>query len=133
MALDIRITGVREVREPEHYTAYEVVVRTHQWNSTLEKRYSNFLELHRVMKLRYRLSPVYPLPKFPGQKLWKQVFGGLGESDVEERRSRLEAYMQQLESNPCAWDSQYFIEFLQMPSAVVREWVLFHVAKEQKS
>jgi hypothetical protein len=130
MALDIRVTGAKEVREPEHYIAYQVAVRTPIWSVTVEKRYSNFLELHRVMKLRFRLSPVQTLPKFPGQKIWKQVFGGLGESDIEERKSRLEAYMRELESNPCSWDSQYFIEFLQIPQEVVREWVQFHIAKE---
>jgi len=132
MALDIRITGVKEVREPEHYTAYEVAVRTPLWTNRLEKRYSNFLELHRIMKLRYRLSPALSLPKFPGQKIWKQMFGGLGEADVEQRKSQLEDYMRQLEANPCAWDSQYFIEFLQMPQEVVREWMLFHVANSRK-
>lgn len=133
MALDIRITGTKELREPEHYTAYEVAVRTPIWTTTLEKRYSNFLELHRVMKMRYRLVPAEPLPKFPGQKIWKRVFGGLSEADIEERRSTLEDYMRQLEANPCAWDSQYFVEFLHMPPEVVRGWVLFHVAKGLKS
>lgn len=132
MALDIRVSGAKEVREPERYIVYQVAVRTAIWSITVEKRYSNFLELHRVMKLRYRLSPVQPLPKFPGQKLWKQMFGGLDGSDIEERKSKLENYMRELEANPCAWDSQYFIEFLQVPQEVVREWVLFHVAAEQR-
>lgn len=133
MALEIRIPATKEVRDQEHYRVYEVTVRGPAWNVTLEKRYSNFLELHRVMKLRYRLAPIRPLPKFPGQKIWKQVFGGLGDSDVEDRKTKLEEYMQQLECHPCAWDSQYFIEFLQIPPEVVREWVVFHVAKEREA
>ena len=56
MALDISVEGTREVHEGSEYVLYQMRVSNGQWNQLIEKRYSQFLELHRVMKMRYHSS-----------------------------------------------------------------------------
>lgn len=66
MSLEITLDNCREVSEGRNtYVVYRLTVRMDTWENVVEKRYSEFLELHRVMKLFRRLLHE-PLPRFPG-------------------------------------------------------------------
>jgi hypothetical protein len=120
--MELFIPSFRQVREggTTFYT-FSVEVRFAGWKNTLEKRYSEFLELHRVMKL-LRRALHSPLPHFPGQKIWKQITGGLGDEDVEQRRLELQNYMQALIYSECAKNSTYFPEFVSLPENIRELW-----------
>jgi len=120
--MELFIPSYREVREDgKNYFVFSVEVRFAGWRNTLEKRYSEFLELHRVMKL-LRRALHSPLPHFPGQHIWKQITGGLAEEDVENRRLELQNYMQALINSECAKNSTYFPEFINLPENIRELW-----------
>ena len=120
--MELFIPSYRLVRDgtKSHYV-FSVEVRFAGWRNTLEKRYSEFLELHRVMKL-LRRALHSPLPHFPGQQIWKQITGGLAEEDVEVRRLELQNYMQALINSECAKNSTYFPEFVCLPENIRELW-----------
>lgn len=123
MVLTITIDSHREVQDSrENYVAYRVVATIDDWQNILEKRYSEFLELHRVMKMFRRLLHE-ELPRFPGQKIWRRLVGNFGEADIEERKAKLEAYLSELVNTLCARNSTYFAEFLGMPNDVRDAWL----------
>ncbi|OMJ81869.1 hypothetical protein SteCoe_17570 [Stentor coeruleus] len=120
--MELFIPSSQQVREGgKSYYVYKVEVRFAGWKNTLEKRYSEFLELHRVMKL-LRRALHSPLPHFPGQHIWKQITGGLSDEDVEERRIELQNYMQALINSECAKNSTYFPEFVNLPENIRELW-----------
>lgn len=121
MALQIRIESSRRVETPSTYYIYLVVVELGTWSNTLEKRYSEFLELHKAMKLLKRVFRE-SLPKFPGQKIWRMVLGGLSEQDVEDRRQRLDGYIKELARTVFARSSKNFADFIGMPSGIRDKW-----------
>jgi hypothetical protein len=122
MALQIRVEGSRKIQTPtSSYYLYLVIVEFGTWSNMLEKRYSEFLELHRVMKLLKRVFNE-PLPKFPGQKIWRMMLGGLNEEDVEDRMKRLDEYTKELARTVYARSSKNFAEFIGMPSGVRDKW-----------
>jgi hypothetical protein len=104
------------------FTIYTIELRVGDWAHTLEKRYSDFHELHRVMKLMSRVVSDQ-LPRFPGQKIFKNLFGALSEGDRQERRAALEVYMRTLTRTASAQSSHYFPEFLQIPPTVYNGWL----------
>lgn len=110
-----------ETESGKTFVVFTVEVSFAGWRTTLEKRYSEFLELHRVMKL-LRRALHSPLPHFPGQHIWKQITGGLGEEDLENRRLDLQNYMQALINSECAKNSSYFPEFIGLPENVRELW-----------
>lgn len=101
---------------------YQVELRVGDWGHSIEKRYSDFHELHKVMKLMSRVVQD-PLPPFPGQKIFKNLFGSLSEEDLQERREALEAYTRALTLTVSARSSHYFPEFLQIPPTVYNGWL----------
>ncbi|CAG9325442.1 unnamed protein product [Blepharisma stoltei] len=122
--MEISIPNFREVKEgPKTYIIYTIEVAFGGWQNTLEKRYSELLELHQVMKLMRRVLSA-PLPHFPGQLIWKQVFKKLKPEEVTKRKEDLERYLQELSRTDCATNSQYFMEFIGMPQRVRSEWII---------
>lgn len=120
--MEISIPSFKQVRDDKDtYIVFLLIVSFAGWENTLEKRYSEFLELHRVMKL-LRRALHSPLPHFPGQKIWKQVMGGLKDQDFEERRIEIQNYMQALVNSECAKHSTYFPEFICLPDNLRELW-----------
>ena len=120
--MELSIPSYRQVREGnDTYIAFMLEVKFAGWWTSLEKRYSEFLELHRVMKL-LRRALHSPLPHFPGQQIWKQVTGGLSPEDLEARRLELQNYMLALINSECAKNSTYFPEFISLPENVRELW-----------
>ena len=124
MALRLRVEGVRR-DEGLGVVVYLLRVEAEGFSVILEKRYSQFLELHRVMKLRFHSQHLEKLPSFPGKKVLKHMFGGLSQEDIEDRRSELEVYMRKLENNANSRESHYFLEFLQLPKTVAVAWLRY--------
>lgn len=122
--MEIRITNSKQSTDPsgKSYILFSIIVNYGEWQTSVEHRYSEFLELHRVMKLMRRVFNS-PLPRFPGQKIWKQIVGNLTEEDIEQRRRELEVYMGDLALTDCARHSQYFTEFLGMPQDLKDNWM----------
>lgn len=127
MAISLRIEGVHR-SDDSNVLLYQLRVTAEGFDILLHKRYSQFLELHRVMKMRYHSQHLEKLPRFPGKKTLKQVFGGLSEEDIEERRRGLEVYMRALECNANSRESHYFLEFLQLPKTVAVAWLRYQQA-----
>ena len=120
--MELSIPSYRQVREGnDTYIAFMLEVKFAGWWTSLEKRYSEFLELHRVMKL-LRRALHSPLPHFPGQQIWKQVTGGLSPEDLEARRLELQNYMLALINSECAKNSTYYPEFISHPENVRELW-----------
>lgn len=124
MALRLRVEGARR-EESLGTVVYLLRVEVEEFSVVLEKRYSQFLELHRVMKLRYHSQHLEKLPSFPGKKVLKHMFGGLSQEDIEDRRSQLEVYIRKLENNANSRESHYFLEFLQLPKTVAVAWLRY--------
>lgn len=124
MALMLRVEGARR-EESLGTVVYLLRVEAEEFSVVLEKRYSQFLELHRVMKLRYHSQHLEKLPSFPGKKVLKHMFGGLSQEDIEDRRSQLEVYIRKLENNANSRESHYFLEFLQLPKTVAVAWLRY--------
>mmetsp|Transcript_7156 Transcript_7156/g.13112 ORF Transcript_7156/g.13112 Transcript_7156/m.13112 type:complete len:130 (+) Transcript_7156:2199-2588(+) len=104
------------------FTIYRVELRIGDWSHVVEKRYSDFHELHRVMKLMSRVIND-KLPHFPGQKIFKHLLGSLTEGDIQERRTALENYMRLLTRTVSAKSSHFFPEFLQIPPTIYNGWL----------
>jgi hypothetical protein len=123
MALSITIESSRVVEERgKSYVAYLLRVEGHSWDNLVEKRYSEFLELHRVMKLLNRVV-VDELPKFPGQMIFKTIFRKVTEEDIEQRKQDLQTYLNILVNTNCARNSAYFAQFMGMPKSVRENWI----------
>lgn len=124
MELQIGIPSYHKVGSGRSaFTIYRVELHIGDWEHICEKRYSDFHELHRVMKLMSRVITTDKLPHFPGQKVFKHLLGSLSDSDLEERRQALERYMQALTRTVSAKSSHFFPEFLQIPPAVYNGWL----------
>ena len=54
MVLTISIIETKTVKPPGKHIVYVINVEFNNWKITIEKRYNDFLELHRVMKLSRR-------------------------------------------------------------------------------
>jgi hypothetical protein len=123
MDLQINIPSFHQVGSGRSaFTIYTIELRVGDWEHSVEKRYSDFSELHRVMKLMSRVVSD-KLPPFPGQKLFKNFFGSLSETDLQDRRAALEGYMRTLTRTASAQSSHYFPEFLQIPPVVYNGWL----------
>ena len=120
--MELCIPSYRQVREGDDiHISFILEVKFAGWWTSIEKRYSEFLELHRVMKLLRRALHT-PLPHFPGQKIWKNITGGLSPEDIEQRRLGLQNYMLALISSECAKNSTYFPEFISLPENIRELW-----------
>lgn len=121
--MEFNIPSFREANEGNRiYIIYQVEVKFGNWTNSIEKRYSELLELHQVMKLMRRVFNA-PLPHFPGQLVWKQVFKKLTPEELSKRKVDLEIYLRELAVTDCATNSQFFMEFIGMPQRVRSEWI----------
>ncbi|CAG9330587.1 unnamed protein product [Blepharisma stoltei] len=121
--MEFKFLSVREARsKSDKYYLFQFEVSYKDWNNVVEKRYSEFLELHRVMKL-IRLSITQPLPHFPGQMLMKTLFHKVTPKDIEERKAGLENYMNELSKGMCAKNSKYFPDFISLPTRLRDEYM----------
>ena len=75
-------------------------------------RYSQLYDLNEKLRLEYGSNVI---PAFPPKK-----FFSLSESDIEERRKKLEEYIQEIGQNPVLCDSSVLSSFLQMAQQETR-------------
>lgn len=119
--MEIRIPSFREITsENKNFYVYSLHVRYEDWEQILEKRYSEFLELHQVIKLINKNINT-TLPVFPKKKYWTKLVGKSSEQ-LEQRRAGLEIYMREIAQTPCAHQCKFFIEFLGMPVRLREPW-----------
>ncbi|OMJ72509.1 hypothetical protein SteCoe_29028 [Stentor coeruleus] len=125
--MEIRIPSYREIEHgKKSFIAYQIVVSFREWRNIVEKRYSEFVELHEVMKLIQKIIKK-PIPNLPPHKALKSLLSKLSEEDLEERRRDLENYLRALEISPCAKHSKFFPEFVSLPLRFRDDWALgFH-------
>lgn len=133
MALDISIISYSEVSEPERHIEYVIRICAQSWVQSIQRRYTSFRNLHKDLKLRFRLSPRQPLPPFPGKKVWKRILGGLEKTDLENRRLQLQEYLRSLQAHPTALESESFARFLDLPEAIRHYWIHHHITSSLSS
>lgn len=117
----ISINSFEKLSDEKHYV-YHLTIQFKDWSVTIPKRYSEFLELHHVMKVIKR-STGYALPKFPKKMKIKYFLGLLNNQDMHNRRQALESYMKALESGDLVTHSKYFIDFINLPIRYREEWL----------
>src|SRR5690606_29983368 len=83
------------------YTTYKI---TYQGNS-VRKRYSKFLALHKKLKKEF---PNKILPQFPE----KSFLGRFKKDRINERRTKLQYYVQYCASDPDIRKSETFVRFI---------------------
>lgn len=121
--MNIRIPSYREFRDHgKSRVYYTIEISYKDWSDTLEKRYSELLELHQMMKLRRRVLN-HSIPHFPGKLIWKQILNKLSDGDIHKRKEDLEEYLKNLSQTDCASTSPYFTAFFDMPVQFQEEWL----------
>ena len=126
--MDIRIPSFHEAKSGNKtYIAYDIEVSFREWRNTVEKRYSEFFELHQVMKLIQKIIKK-PVPELPPQLVLKSLLSKLTNEDIEKRRNDLEEYIRKLEESPCAKHSKIFPEFIGLPLRYRDDWALGYQA-----
>lgn len=109
--MNIQIPSFRTVKSKRgKYVVYLVQISFYEWVNVIEKRFSEFNELHETMKLIKKVIKK-PIPKFLSKMRLKSFFKSLSETDLENRRSGLETYIQSLEITECAKHSKFFPDF----------------------
>ena len=111
--VEISVPSLSTSSTPKPYTIYNISLRLPLRSFTLEKRYSDFTNLHSLLRSQTGLSPPFSLPP-------KSYFTSTVSSPAlaEERRKGLEAYLKSINSaeddrwcNTSAWRT-----FLNLPS-----------------
>ena len=119
--MQISIPSYREItNETKTFYVYALHIRYEDWDHMVEKRYSEFLELHQVIKLINK-SLKSQLPVFPKKKYWTRIIGKTAEQ-LEIRRASLESYIIEISNTACAHHCKFFIEFLGMPVRLRELW-----------
>ena len=109
--MNIQIPSFRTVKSKRStYVVYQIHISFYEWENVIEKRFSEFHELHETMKLIKKVIKK-PIPKFPSKMRLKSFFKSFSESDLENRRSGLETYIKNLEITECAKHSKFFPDF----------------------
>ncbi|OMJ83288.1 hypothetical protein SteCoe_15812 [Stentor coeruleus] len=122
--MEIGIPYIRTImNENDPYIVYKVEVKFRNWKNSVEKRYSEFLELHREMKMVRKILHTR-LPRFPGKHVWKRFMHTFSADDIEERRVGLEEYLRMLAVTECARSTEYFPGFLEMPLEIREEYII---------
>lgn len=119
--MEISIPSFRQITsESKNFHVYSLHIRYEDWEHVVEKRYSEFLELHKVIKL---LNKEYNLqvPVFPKKKYWTRLIGKSPEQ-LEDRRNALESYMRTIANSFSGHQCKFFIEFLGMPVRLRDRW-----------
>ena len=113
------ISSFRNVGNPAPYTLYTVQVSGSVRSWSLEKRFSDFDDFHHALSEAF---PSPPNPPVPANLPPKKFFSRLSESVIQERRSKLEEYLNVLLQCPDPrWRrSTICREFLAVPSSQVR-------------
>ena len=120
--MEISIPTYREItNETKNFHIYALHIRYEDWEHVVEKRYSEFLELHQVIKLINK-SVQQPLPRFPKKKYWTRIIGKSSEY-LETRRACLEEYMREIAITQIAHQCKFFIEFLGVPVRLRDQWI----------
>ena len=121
--MEIRISVTKTIlTNSKYYTLYIVEINFKDWNRVLEKRYSEFLELHRDLKsLKTVLG--FHLPKFPSKHVWKTISHNFTANDIETRRTQLQEYFIKLKDVELACTSRRFMDFLDMPNELREQWI----------
>jgi len=102
---DLKIEGIRRLAEPKPFVCYEICVRNGEYTWHLNKRYSDFKQLHTRLK---RLCPGFSV-KLPGQHVFSN---NMNVRFIQKRRRDLQIYLQQLVWDRHVSESQIFLEFL---------------------
>ena len=120
--MEISIPSYRQISgDPKSFYVFALHIRYEDWEHVVEKRYSEFLELHQVIKLINKTLN-FPLPIFPKKKYWTRIVGTSHEH-LENRRIKLEEYMIEISKTACAHHCKFFIEFLGMPVRLRDQWI----------
>lgn len=117
----ISINSFEKLSDEKHYV-YHLTIQYKDWSVTIPKRYSEFLELHQVMKVIKR-NTGHTLPKFPKKMKIKYFLRLLSNQDIHTRRQALESYMNELKSGQLVTHSRYFIDFINLPIRFRKEWL----------
>lgn len=122
--MEIRIPSYREITNgKKSFIVFSIDVSFREWRNVVEKRYSEFTELHDVMKLIKKIIKK-PIPTIPSQMAFKSLISKLSSDDLEQRRIDLEDYLKMLEQSPCARHSKFFPEFVGLPLRFRDDWAL---------
>ena len=119
--MNLRILSYELVPDDRYYV-FNLNIKYKDWAITITKRYSEFLELHRVMKLIQKNTGA-ALPAFPKKMKLKYFLRIVTENDMENRRVALEVYMKELERGQITRHSKYFADFLGLPMRFRDEWL----------
>lgn len=117
----ISINSFEKLPDHKHYV-YHLQIQYKDWSVSIPKRYSEFLELHHVMKVIKRNTGSV-LPKFPKKMKIKYFLRLLREQDMQDRRQALENYMKELQSGSIVTHSKYFVDFINLPIRYREEWL----------
>ena len=122
--MEIRIPAYSEIsRGSTKYIVYRIDIKYQEWRNIIEKRYSEFYELHEVMKLIQKIIKK-PIPDLPPQMIFKYLLKKVTSEDLEQRRLDLENYLKNLEQTGCAKHSKFFPEFVGLPLRYRDDWAL---------
>lgn len=122
--MEIRIPSFREIKEGKKtYIVFHIDISFREWRNIVEKRYSEFYELHEVMILIQKIIKKN-VPELPSQMILKSLFRKLSHEELDRRRKDLETYLRQLEESPCAKHSKSFPEFVGLPLRYRDDWAL---------
>uniref|UniRef100_A0A7S0CN41 PX domain-containing protein n=1 Tax=Amorphochlora amoebiformis TaxID=1561963 RepID=A0A7S0CN41_9EUKA len=102
---DLTIQGVRRRVEPKPFVSYEISVANGEYTWVVEKRYSDFKQLHDRLKKRFSEFAT----KVPGKHV---LSNNMDPVFIQRRKQELQAYLQQLVWNRHVSESQLFHEFL---------------------
>lgn len=120
--MQIEVSSYREIQEGKKtFIVYHIDIRYKEWRNIVEKRYSEFYELHDVMILIHKIVKGN-LPELPSQMALKSLFRKLTKEELDQRRRDLQQYLQHLEKSPCAKHSKSFPEFIGLPLRYREDW-----------
>ena len=125
--MDIRITNFTEVSVgKKKIIVYRIDISFKEWRNIVEKRFSEFHELHDVMKLIRKIIKK-PISEIPSKMAFKYIFNNITQKDLEKRRNDLENYLKNLEISPCARNSKFFPDFVGLPLRYRDEWAINNI------
>ena len=119
--MEVSIPSYRQItNESKSFHVYSLHIRYYDWEHVVEKRYSEFLELHKVIKMLSKENDL-AVPNFPKKKYWTRLTGK-SQEQLDSRRLDLESYMIEVTRQPYAHSCKFFIEFMGMPVRLREQW-----------
>jgi hypothetical protein len=120
--MQIEVSSFREIQEGKKtFIVFHIDICYKEWRNIVEKRYSEFYQLHEVMTLIHKIVRG-DLPDLPSQMTLKSLFKKLTKDDLEQRKRDLQSYLRALEKTPCAKHSKSFPEFIGLPLRYREDW-----------